>query len=120
MRRVSLAFVVFAALAAWACAHANLYRPADAPSFAKIDPDSVSVYDSLSQLPCADTVRVGEVEGSGDVYSGRDKIVGKMREEAAKVGANAILLLGYSGTSLFHWYNDAKARAVAYHVECSD
>jgi len=104
-----------------ACASAHSYPIADAPTYDPVPADSVEVYESPDELPCRDVERLAELESSGDWMVGDDKLVGKMREQAARHGANAIVLAGFSESGFGGAFKAGKkdrARGVAVRLRC--
>lgn len=110
-----------AALLLAGCASAHAFRIDGAPDYPPVPPDSVAVYESAEELPCDDVERLARLEGTGDQWASRDDVVGKMRERAARVGADAVLLAGFSDTSFGAWFSsgkDARAEGVAVRLRC--
>lgn len=104
------------------CASAHGFRVDGAPEYAPVEAEEVEVYETADDLPCPDVEKLARLEGSGGAYASRDKIVSAMREEAARHGADAVVLSGYSETSLggalFGGEEASEARGLAVRLTC--
>lgn len=120
--RIRAPIVASLALLLTACASAHGFRFGDAPSYEPVAVEEVRVYESAEELPCPDVEKLARLEGSGGAYASRDKIVYAMREEAARHGADAVVLSGYSETSLgdalFGGEEESEARGLAVRLTC--
>lgn len=117
--RFLTAVLLTASLAA--CARAHSFPVASAPDLSPVPADSVTVYQSEDDLPCPDYQPIARLEASGDWLASREKLVGKMREEAARHGATEVILTGYSDTSFgaaLASDKEAQARALAVLLRC--
>ena len=89
-----------------------------------IFPEDVTVLADISEL-YADTIRyerlaIINMSGDGGGFTDQTDLLNKAREEAAKLGANAILLSGYTQGELGDFWdsspNEGSAIAIRYEV----
>lgn len=79
-------------LAACVSTKAILVDPT-APKLAPVPPDSVRIFTAESELDTLDYVRVAVIEASGSgEFTSQSGMLNAMRQKAAKLGANGILL----------------------------
>lgn len=91
--------------------------PGRAPTFAPIkDWETVQVYAHADSVP-GDYVELAHIEGKGDLFTSKTNVMKAMRQEAAEVGANAIIVLGYDRMGLGEGGGDFRqGRATAIRV----
>lgn len=113
------AAVMIAALAT-ACVSANVTRLVPTV-YAPISPQEVTVLVDVAEL-MVDTIRyerIAVINLSGDSGGMTDQtdLLNKAREEAAKLGANAIIISGYSqGDYSGYVPNEGSAIAIRYEI----
>jgi hypothetical protein len=114
-----LAAVTIAALVT-GCVSANVTRLVPTV-YEPISPEEVTVLVDIREL-LADTIRyerLAVINMSGDRGGMTDQtdLLNKAREEAAKLGANAIIISGYSqGDSAGYTPNEGSAIAIRYEI----
>lgn len=99
LARTRILFVPALLLAA-GCVSASVI-PLGEQNLEPVPRDEVLVYETLDDLPAdADYRKVALIRAeANDDWDDREDLVGKMRQEAAKVGANAIVLRGFEDPS---------------------
>ena len=86
-----------------------------------IAPAQVTVLADISEL-MVDTIRyerlaVITMSGDSDGFTNQADMLNKAREEAAKIGANAIIMSGYTqGSSVTFSSNEGSAIAIRYEI----
>lgn len=116
--------LVLLALLTTACVTAKVTRLGMSPTdYAPISPDEVTVLADISELE-ADTIRYERIaiinmSGSGGGWTDQDDMLKKARQEAAKLGANAVIISGYTqGDYNAFWgsssQNEGSAMAIRY------
>ena len=109
MRRLLL----LALLAGCATGHATRLDSTPRPAIA---PDSVRVYTTRANIPGAyDEVAI--VEADGATATSTDALIRKLREEAGKVGANAIVLDIGAGEARELRLHEKVTRGVAIYIK---
>jgi hypothetical protein len=84
-----------------ACASANKFMVPGAPQFQPIeDWTTVQVYTHPDSVP-GEYVEIAHLEGKGTLLNSRKGLIEALQREAAEVGANAIIFLGYDSMGLF-------------------
>ena len=87
-------------LALVACASANKFLIPGAPQFQPIeDWTTVQVYTHPDSVP-GEYVEIAHLEGKGTLLNSRTGLIEALQREAAEVGANAIIFLGYDKMGL--------------------
>ena len=117
MRRLGLVAVT---LLATGCVTAKVTRLVPT-EYAPVPPEQVTVLVDISEL-LADTIRyerIAVINLSGDDFTNQAQMLTKAREEAGKLGANAVIMIGYRRE--FEWLSDGipdtgSAIAIRYEI----
>lgn len=104
--------VALALLAGCATANTTLLGP----TFKPITQSDVQVVGDNHDLPSEECVTVAAITTKDLVLNDRDKMMRKLKSEAAKLGANYLVFRGYEG----EWYDKGTASATAYHCDTAE
>ena len=112
MNRIFLSLVVFTGLALGGCSTAAHLRTADSPKAATTigDPEAIQVYSVHSIGKSFQTL--GAVVSSKDAGEDAKSAVANLKEEAAKLGANAIVDMSLE-INVGFWENAIRATGTA-------
>lgn len=124
MNRLGLLVVVFGCVALGGCVSTNVTRLGAPVNYAPVAVDSVVVYRTAAQVPGRyEEIALLNSAGATD-WTDEAQMVRSMRKEAAKLGANAIILDAMSepgagakvAASIFGTSAERKGRAIAIRI----